>query len=109
MADIRAVPPVRWGEVIHLHQAGYEPTRRVRSIRDNMALCNYGIGYQLRNELTAPLADALKWLQRKPTVEDPRPPWRLCRNCLGHAAELAGLSETLVRQIVINTTSKETE
>ncbi|NUR80771.1 MAG: hypothetical protein HOQ21_10045 [Dermatophilaceae bacterium] len=104
--EILAVPPVRWGELIHLHSPGYKPSQRHR-FWDNAALCNSSITYQLRNALTAPLADALKWLQREPTVEDPRPAWRLCRSCLGHAAEIAGLGEALIRQIVINTT-KET-
>lgn len=106
MADIVAVPPATWGELIHLHQSGYTPTKRGRGIREHVALCNAGVAYQLRHGLTAPLDIALKWLQRKPTVEDPRPAWRLCRNCLGHAAEIAGLGEAIVRQIVINTTEE---
>jgi hypothetical protein len=89
-----AIPPV-WGEVIHLHLPGYRPSSRARSIGDTAGLCGLG----LRPPGT-PIADALDWTRRTPTPEDPRPPWRWCRVCVGHLIDLTGLGDQVLRAVL---------
>lgn len=91
---ITAITPV-YGRVIHLHDPEYMPSKRRRSAQDSVALCGY-----LINPPGVHLGDALRWTNREPTDEDPRPPWRWCTNCLGHAATLADMADTVLRALL---------
>ena len=44
----------------------------------------------------APISEALKW---KPTDLDPRPWWRWCRPCVGHAVALCGMEKDVLTRI----------
>jgi hypothetical protein len=94
VAELRAVPPIH-GQVIHLHDPDYRPSTRTRSAQHSSALCGY-----LVNPPGVHLGDALRWTSRTPTAEDPRPPWRWCTNCLGHAAVLAGAADDVLRAVL---------
>jgi hypothetical protein len=100
--EIFAVQPPR-GRVVHLHSPGYKPSERERPQRDVEALCAAPIwpngDPKLERRLT-PLTDALKWTSLRPSDTDPRPSWRWCRHCLGHAVTIADVVDQVLDAIV---------
>lgn len=97
MAELTAIPPPR-GEVIHLHDPDYRPAKKTRSIQSSAALCG-----SLVNSVYLPgvaLRKALKWTCREPSAEDPRPPWRWCRSCVGHAVLALDLADSVLPMVV---------
>jgi hypothetical protein len=95
MTEILAVHP-RGGAVIHLSSPGYQPGAKTRSCRDVDSLC----GVLVSRQPTAPLAEAVSWPDTHKDCGCPRPGWRWCRACLGHAATLAGVVDQVLNAII---------
>lgn len=99
---ICAVRPPR-GTIIHLHDPDYNLSdARPRGTREGSALCNavlWSRGYPAErlNERLASIPDALEW---KPAEFDPRPWWKWCRPCLGHAVAIYGLERDVLTRVV---------
>lgn len=91
---IYAVKPPR-GNVVHLHMPDYQiASTHPRVLKNRQAMCGHAIwpnGTPVMTYEQVPLGDALKWTSLAPSEEDPRPSWRWCRNCIGHAVELHGI------------------
>lgn len=94
LSHLHAIPPAR-GEVIHLYQRGYRPATKLRSVQDGSALCG-----SLVHPPGVPLPRALTWTCRESTPEDPRPPWRWCRSCVGHAVLGMGIADEVLARVV---------
>lgn len=94
MIEIFAVRPPR-GAVVHLHSPGYKPSAKDRG-SGRSALCGAPVWPNSQPDVTfemtlSPLAEAVRWTSMRPVDTDPRPAWRWCRACVGHAIEAAGL------------------
>ncbi len=92
MIVILAVAPSWMASKIHLYAEGYLPGRKARESRYRLPLCGaQRIG---DDAVMVPIAQALAelWTNRRPGPQDPRPQWSWCRNCIGHALDLAGLT-----------------
>lgn len=90
---ILAVWPWRAGTVVHLHQPGYQPGKKRRSVQDGGALCNVSVhGCEL-----VPLDEALALV---PGGSPIGVPLRWCHVCVGHAAAIHGLLGQVLAQIV---------
>ncbi len=96
MSMILAVAPSFMASKIHLYAEGYQPGAKrrgdYRRSAYRMSLCGHGrIG---DDAVMVPIAQALAelWTNRRPGPQDPRPQWSWCRNCIGHALDLAGLT-----------------
>lgn len=82
MTKILAIQPAQWGTVVHLHLEGYQPSNKPRP--DRMAtMCG---AFTPNSRPYLDLADAARWVGAESTPDDPRPQWRWCRSCVGHAA-----------------------
>lgn len=99
---IYAVRPPR-GQVIHLHDPEYnlsESRPRVAGGAGS-ALCNAGLWSthypveKIKDRL-ASISDALEW---QPAEFDPRPWWKWCRPCLGHAVVIHGLERDVLTRV----------
>ncbi|HYS41151.1 MAG TPA: hypothetical protein VEO01_36515 [Pseudonocardiaceae bacterium] len=96
MKPIFVAIPRGHGLILHLHSPGYRPGPKPRGIGDSAALCNYSI----HGDPLVPLRDGL---HLKPTGTDPRPAWRWCRSCIGHAVAIAGLDQEVLTWIATGT------
>lgn len=93
---IEAVAPGHLGLKIHLHARGYQPGRKTRSVDAAQAMCS---AYISPKDHRVPLSEALQWPDRLPTALDTRPQRRWCLSCIGHAAEVLGLTGHFVTQL----------
>jgi hypothetical protein len=102
-AQIYAVKPPR-GNVVHLHLPDYQLSNdHPRVLKDRQAMCGHGIWPNGQPQMThelVPLADALTWTSLAPSTSDPRPSWRWCRNCLGHAVEVHALQARVLHDVL---------
>lgn len=90
MSGIRAVAPSWMASKIHLWSEDYRPGSKRRSSHYESPLCGQGrIG---NDAVMVPIAETTGWTDRMPSPQDPRPSWDWCRNCIGHALHLAGLT-----------------
>ncbi|GHG97342.1 hypothetical protein ACFORH_42725 [Amycolatopsis roodepoortensis] len=93
MIALFAVRPQR-GSVVHLHGPSYRPSAKPRGV-DRVALCGAPVWPSSHDtpfeDTLSQLADAVRWTSMEPSPTDPRPAWRWCRSCTGHALDLAGL------------------
>ena len=95
-AEIFVAVPSGYGLILHLHSPGYQPGTnpgRRRSEAYPVALCNNRF---VEHDTLVPLHDGL---DLKPTGTDPRPAWRWCRVCIGHAVALVGLDQQVLTWI----------
>lgn len=91
-AEIFVAVPRGHGLILHLHSPGYQPGAKPRPTTYAHALCNISV----HRDPLVPLPDGLNL---KPTGTDPRPAWRWCRVCVGHAVAIAGLDHQVLTWI----------
>jgi len=107
---IEAIAPSWQSSKIHLHVAGYLPRGRPgRRPKERCLKVTPMCGASAAGSTTAarvPLKDALHWPTWKPACDGEPfptpavPERRWCVACLGHAADLLGLADDLVRALV---------
>lgn len=96
MNRVMAIRPAGWGSVVHLHLDGYQPSTKPRP--DAMeSMC----GAYTKSRPYMELADAARWVGAESTPDDPRPEWRWCRSCVGHAAAAHDLLNSMVAAVLI--------
>lgn len=94
-SPVKAIRPAGWGTVVHLPLDGYQPSNKPRP--DTMdSMC----GAYTKARPYMELADAARWVGAESTPDDPRPEWRWCRACVGHAAGAAGVLDSVVAEIL---------
>ena len=110
---LMAVYPPR-GNIVHLYLPGYRPGLRTRSIVES-AMCGASanesvpppVGPAPTGRILVPLGDAINseaFTQPRPL--DPRPQWRWCKDCLGHAVVHYDIWQPVMGQLVEITKGK---
>ncbi len=99
---LEAIAPSHLGAKIHLHLAGYRP-KGLGNKRPKHRSCEITPmcgAFASSTNHRIPLKVALRWPDRLPNADDPRPQRYWCPACLGHAAYVIGMTPDLVQRIV---------